>query len=566
MQEDGRRAATRRHGAGRRSARAAQGHLRAVVRLRPRRRPRDSCCRATANTSPATASRGRKAAAAAAAAAGRRRRRQRGRVRVLAVARRVHADLLRRPRAAAPRAHRVRPHRAHEEHPRRLHEDRRAGATSRSFARCAVARAAHRARAAALAREAAALEAEFAMRRRRRARRARGRDCYDELERADARGSDGMPFLDEPDLRYRNRVWRPEPIARAAMFCLMDVSASMDEDKKDLAKRFFTLLYLFLTRKYERGRPDLHPPYRRRRGSRRGHVLPRPALGRHGRLLGARAGATRSARERYAQRLERLRGAGVRRRRVRRRSGAQRALPARAAAAGDALLHLSRADVARRAGPLVDAVGRIRAASPRRPTTSRCAARRGATRSTRCSASCSARKRDSMSKPSSRTGADWDFELLERYDAAIAEIAGRVRARHLSQPDRDHHVRADARRLRVERPAGRLSALVVRQGIHPQRAGVPARHAGARLRDRDQLQSVHRVPDGREHDDDAGAGDRARLLRPQLVLQGQSPVPAVDRRRRASSTTWCSRAATSWSARSATAPRRSRRCSTPATR
>ncbi len=59
------------------------------------------------------------------------------------------------------------------------------------------------------------------------------------------------PFIDEPDLRYRNRVLRPEPIARAAMFCLMDVSASMDEDKKDLAKRFFTLLYLFLTRKYQ---------------------------------------------------------------------------------------------------------------------------------------------------------------------------------------------------------------------------------------------------------------------------------------------------------------------------
>ncbi len=35
------------------------------------------------------------------------------------------------------------------------------------------------------------------------------------------------------------------------MFCLMDVSASMDEEKKDLAKRFFTLLYLFLTRKYK---------------------------------------------------------------------------------------------------------------------------------------------------------------------------------------------------------------------------------------------------------------------------------------------------------------------------
>lgn len=60
-----------------------------------------------------------------------------------------------------------------------------------------------------------------------------------------------VPFLDEIDLRYRNRVSVPQPVARAVMFCLMDVSASMDEDKKDLAKRFFTLLYLFLARKYE---------------------------------------------------------------------------------------------------------------------------------------------------------------------------------------------------------------------------------------------------------------------------------------------------------------------------
>jgi uncharacterized sporulation protein YeaH/YhbH (DUF444 family) len=60
-----------------------------------------------------------------------------------------------------------------------------------------------------------------------------------------------VPFLDELDLRYRNRVAVPAPVARAVMFCLMDVSASMDERKKDLAKRFFTLLYLFLARKYE---------------------------------------------------------------------------------------------------------------------------------------------------------------------------------------------------------------------------------------------------------------------------------------------------------------------------
>ncbi len=61
-----------------------------------------------------------------------------------------------------------------------------------------------------------------------------------------------LPFLDDVDLRYRHRVAVPMPAARAVMFCLMDVSASMDERKKDLAKRFFTLLYLFLTRKYER--------------------------------------------------------------------------------------------------------------------------------------------------------------------------------------------------------------------------------------------------------------------------------------------------------------------------
>lgn len=61
-----------------------------------------------------------------------------------------------------------------------------------------------------------------------------------------------VPFLDDIDLRYRHRVRVPLPRSQAVMFCLMDVSASMDEEKKDLAKRFFTLLYLFLSRKYEK--------------------------------------------------------------------------------------------------------------------------------------------------------------------------------------------------------------------------------------------------------------------------------------------------------------------------
>ncbi|WP_395687038.1 YeaH/YhbH family protein [Caenimonas koreensis] len=60
-----------------------------------------------------------------------------------------------------------------------------------------------------------------------------------------------VPFLDPFDLRYRNRVREPLPTSRAVMFCLMDVSGSMDEARKDLAKRFFILLYLFLTRHYQ---------------------------------------------------------------------------------------------------------------------------------------------------------------------------------------------------------------------------------------------------------------------------------------------------------------------------
>ncbi len=61
-----------------------------------------------------------------------------------------------------------------------------------------------------------------------------------------------IPFLDPVDLRYRNRIRVPMPTAKAVMFCLMDVSGSMDEARKDIAKRFFILLYLFLTRHYQR--------------------------------------------------------------------------------------------------------------------------------------------------------------------------------------------------------------------------------------------------------------------------------------------------------------------------
>ncbi|KPF45754.1 hypothetical protein IP87_07580 [beta proteobacterium AAP121] len=61
-----------------------------------------------------------------------------------------------------------------------------------------------------------------------------------------------IPYLDPIDLRYRSRIKVPVPTSKAVMFCLMDVSGSMDEARKELSKRFFILLYLFLTRHYEK--------------------------------------------------------------------------------------------------------------------------------------------------------------------------------------------------------------------------------------------------------------------------------------------------------------------------
>lgn len=61
-----------------------------------------------------------------------------------------------------------------------------------------------------------------------------------------------IPFLDTFDLRYDNRVDRPKPTTQAVMFCIMDISGSMGAEEKDMAKRFFMLLYLFLTKTYEK--------------------------------------------------------------------------------------------------------------------------------------------------------------------------------------------------------------------------------------------------------------------------------------------------------------------------
>src|SRR5690606_17596306 len=60
------------------------------------------------------------------------------------------------------------------------------------------------------------------------------------------------PWLDTFDLKYNLHIKQPIPRSKAVMFCIMDVSGSMDQATKDIAKRFFILLYLFLQRNYEK--------------------------------------------------------------------------------------------------------------------------------------------------------------------------------------------------------------------------------------------------------------------------------------------------------------------------
>jgi hypothetical protein len=72
-----------------------------------------------------------------------------------------------------------------------------------------------------------------------------------ELDRLNKMKS-SVNFMEEVDLRYNNYEQYPVPVTSAVMFCIMDVSGSMGEKEKDIAKRFFMLLYMFLTKQYEK--------------------------------------------------------------------------------------------------------------------------------------------------------------------------------------------------------------------------------------------------------------------------------------------------------------------------
>ena len=80
---------------------------------------------------------------------------------------------------------------------------------------------------------------------------ARVAELREEFERL-TRRLERIPFIDTFDLRYNHHIKVPKPSSQAVMFCLMDVSGSMNQAMKDMGKRFFLLLYLFLKRNYKK--------------------------------------------------------------------------------------------------------------------------------------------------------------------------------------------------------------------------------------------------------------------------------------------------------------------------
>jgi uncharacterized sporulation protein YeaH/YhbH (DUF444 family) len=64
--------------------------------------------------------------------------------------------------------------------------------------------------------------------------------------------SKSIPYMEDVDLRYNHFEKKPIPTTSAVMICIMDVSGSMGYEEKDICKRYFLLLYMFLKRQYEK--------------------------------------------------------------------------------------------------------------------------------------------------------------------------------------------------------------------------------------------------------------------------------------------------------------------------
>ena len=172
----------------------------------------------------------------------------------------------------------------------------------------------------AIAAEIATLEA---IRRRTRRRASGSTTLREELEELERRRR-LIAYVDPVDIRFNRFEPQPLPNANAVMFCLMDVSGSMGEREKDLAKRFFVLLHLFLKRRYDRIDIVFIRHTARGAGGRRGDLLLQHAKRRHGGVDRAGGDAPDHRRALSQPRVEHLCGPGLGRRQHRQRFRALR--------------------------------------------------------------------------------------------------------------------------------------------------------------------------------------------------------------------------------------------------
>ena len=133
---------------------------------------------------------------------------------------------------------------------------------------------------------------------------------------------------------------------------------------------------------------------------------------------------------------------------------------------------------------------------------------------------------------------DWTFELIEQYHDEIRARRAALWARHLSEPARDHHRRADDGRLRLGRHAGELPPLVAtaRSSSPPRRATGAARWAWPTRSSSTPNPCIAYLMEENTMTMQALVIAHAAYGHNSL-LQGQLPVPPVDGRVRRSSTT-----------------------------
>ena len=103
-----------------------------------------------------------------------------------------------------------------------------------------------------------------------------------------------MPFTNE-DLRFKQLVQRRKPATNAVVIFALDVSASMTEAERKLAKTFFFFVLQGIRRKYAQSRNALHRAHHAGMGIFGKRILPGQRHRRHRRIdrVQARAGPDR---------------------------------------------------------------------------------------------------------------------------------------------------------------------------------------------------------------------------------------------------------------------------------